>query len=180
MPDSLKINVESIPEEGLNYVVCEDGARFNKLLTDIADIDFTLRKVDLDCRITKTDTTVFIKGALSAIIDSECSRCLEKISVPIGGNFAYTFVPEKAEAREDVELTAEDLDISHYAGEYIYLTSIVCEQILLQIPIKKLCTENCKGLCQRCGINLNNSSCSCHLVTESNRMDVLKDFIVKN
>ena len=121
-----------------------------------------------------------IKGELSAIIDSECSRCLEQTSVPIGGNFAYTLEPDKTETREDVELTAEDLEISHYAGEFIDFTSIICEQILLQIPIKKLCAEDCKGLCQRCGMNLNNSSCNCHLLAGNNRMDVLKNFIVKN
>jgi uncharacterized protein len=180
MPDSLKINVEIIPEEGLNYLISEDGARFNKLLTDITDIDFTLRKVDFNCRITKTSTTVFIKGELSAIIESDCSRCLEDISVPIGGNFVYTLVPAKAEIREDVELTAEELEISYYSGEVIDFTSIICEQILLQIPIKKLCTEDCKGLCPHCGMNLNKSSCNCHLAAVNSKMAVLKNFIVKN
>ena len=180
MPDSLKINVEIIPEEGIKYVVSEDGARSNKFLNDTADIDFTLRKVDLDCRITKTSTTVFIKGELSAIIDSNCSRCLENTSVPIGGSFSYTLVPYKAETREDVELTAEDLEISHYSGEFIDFTSIICEQILLQIPIKKLCREECKGLCPHCGMNLNNCSCNCHLNVRHSRMAVLKNFIVKN
>jgi uncharacterized protein len=180
MLDSLIINVEIIPEEGLNYIVSEDGMRFNEFLTDTVDNDFTLRKVDLDCRITKMSTTVFIKGELSAVIDSNCSRCLEDISVPIGGNFAYTLIPAKAETREDVELTAEELEISHYSGEFIDFTSIICEQILLQIPIKKLCREECKGLCAHCGMNLNNSSCNCNLAAVNNKMAVLKNFIVKN
>jgi len=180
MPDSLKINVAIIPEEGLKYVLSEEGARFKECLADTADIDFTLRKVDLDCRITKTSTTVFIKGNLSAIINSNCSRCLEDISIPIGGNFTYTLVPAETETREDLELTAEELEISHYSGEFIDLTSIICEQIILQIPIKTLCGEECKGLCPQCGMNLNNSSCNCHLKVVDNRMDVLKNFKVKN
>ncbi len=180
IPDCLKINVEIIPEEGLDYAVSEDGVRFNKLLSDTADIDFTLRKVDLDCRITKTSTTVFIKGELSAVIDCNCSRCLEDISVPIGGSIDYTLIPAIAEIREEVELTAEDLETSYYSGEFIDFTSIICEQILLQIPIKRLCTNECKGLCQQCGTNLNNCSCNCHLNVRNNRMDVLKNFIVKN
>jgi uncharacterized protein len=178
--DSLKINVINIPEEGLKYVLSEDGARFKECLVDTADIDFILRKVDLDCRITKTFTTVFIKGNLSATINSNCSRCLEDISIPIGGNFAYTLVPAKTETREDLELTAEELEISHYSGDLIDLTSIICEQIILQIPIKALCLVECKGLCPQCGMNLNKSSCNCHLNVVNNRMAVLKNFKVKN
>jgi uncharacterized protein len=136
--------------------------------------------VDLDCLVTKTSTTVFIKGEFSAIIDSNCSRCLEDISVPIGGNFTYTLIPAKAETREDLELTAEELEISHYQGDLIDLTPIICEQIILQIPIKTPCREECKGLCPRCGINLNTSSCNCHLAVVDNRMAVLKKIKVKN
>ena len=180
IPNSLKINVVTIPEGGLKYVLSEDGSRFKECLSDTADTDFKLRKVDLDCLVTKTSTTVFIKGEFSAIIDSNCSRCLEDISVPIGGNFAYTLIPAKAETREDLELTAEELEISHYQGDLIDLTSIICEQIILQIPIKTLCREECKGLCSGCSINLNTSSCNCHLAVVDNRMAVLKKIKVKN
>jgi uncharacterized protein len=180
IPNSLKINVVTIPEGGLKYVLSEDGSRFKECLSDTADTDFKLRKVDLDCLVTKTSTTVFIKGEFSAIIDSNCSRCLEDISVPIGGNFAYTLIPAKAETREDLELTAEELEISHYQGDLIDLTSIICEQIILQIPIKTLCREECKGLCSGCSINLNTSSCNCHLAVVDNRMAVLKNLKIKN
>jgi len=180
IPNSLEINVVTIPEEGLKYILSEDGSRFKECLTDTADTDFKLRKVDLDCLVTKTSTTVFIKGEFSAIIDSNCSRCLEDISVPIGGNFTYTLIPAKAETREDLELTAEELEISHYQGDLIDLTPIICEQIILQIPIKTPCREECKGLCPRCGINLNTSSCNCHLAVVDNRMAVLKNLKIKN
>jgi uncharacterized protein len=180
MSNSLKINVANIPEEGLKYVLSEDGSRFKECLADSDDTDFKLCKVDVDCLITKTSTTVFIKGKLSATIMSYCSRCLEDVSVPVGGDFVYTLIPAKAETREDVELTAEELEISYYQGDFIDLTSIICEQIILQIPIKTPCREECKGLCPRCGINLNNSSCNCHLAVVNNRMAVLKNFKVKN
>ena len=180
IPNSLKINVATIPEEGIKYILCENGSRFKECLTDTADTDFKLRKVVVDCLVTKTSTTVFIKGEFSATIDSNCSRCLEDISVPIGGDFAYTLIPAKAETREDLELTAEELEISHYQGDLIDLTSIICEQIILQIPIKTLCRGGCKGLCPQCGMNLNNSSCNCHLNVVDNRMAVLKNFKVKN
>ena len=180
IPNSLKINIVTIPEEGLKYVFSEDGSRFKECLIDATNTDFTLRKVDVDCLIIKTSTTIFIKGKLSAIIKSYCNRCLEDVSVPIGGDFAYTLVPEKAETKEDLELTAEELEISHYQADFIDLTAIVCEQVILQIPIKVLCKEECRGLCPQCGINLNSSFCNCHLGVVDNRMAVLKNFKIKN
>jgi uncharacterized protein len=180
MANSLEINVVNIPDEGLKYVLSEDGSRFKECLIDTADADFTLNKVDVDCLITKTSTTVFIKGKLSALITNCCSRCLENVSVAIGGDFTYTLVPAKAETREDLELTAEELEISHYQGDFIDLTAIICEQVILQIPIKILCKEECSGLCPQCGNNLNTSSCNCHLGVVDSRMAVLKNFKVKN
>jgi uncharacterized protein len=180
MANSLKINVVNIPDEGLKYVLSEDGSRFKKCLADTADADLTLGKVDVDCLITKTSTTVFIKGKLAAIINSPCSRCLEDVSVPISGDFTYTLVPAKAETREDLELTAEELETSYYEGDFIDLTSIICEQIILQIPIKILCQEECRGLCPHCGNNFNTSSCNCHLGVVDSRMAVLKNYKVKN
>ena len=180
MSNSLKINVVTIPDEGLTYVLSEDGLLFRECMADTAQTDFILRKVDVDCLITKMSTTVFIKGKLSASINICCSRCLEDVSISVGGDFAYTLVPAKAETREDLELTADELEISYYSGDFIDLTSIICEQIIVQIPIKALCKEDCRGLCPRCGINLNTFSCNCHFVAVDNRMAVLKNIKLKN
>lgn len=180
MSNSLKINVVLIPEEGQNFVFSEDGAWFKGCFKDSDSPDFTLRQVDVNCWITKTSGTVFIKGYLSALIDIDCSRCLERASLPIGGDFTYTLIPAKAETREDLELTPEELEISYYQGDFIDLAPIICEQIILQIPMKVLCNEECGGLCPHCGTNLNNSSCNCHLNFVDNRMAVLKNFRVKN
>jgi uncharacterized protein len=180
MANSLKINVFLIPEEGQSFVFSEDSAWFKECFKDSEHPDFTLDKIDVSCLITKTSGTVFIKGSFSALIDICCSRCLENTKQSIGGDFTYTLIPAKAETREDLELNPEDLEISYYQGDFIDLTPIICEQIILQVPIKALCSEECKGLCQQCGTNLNTSSCICHLNFVDNRMAVLKNFIIKN
>ena len=140
MANSLKINVFLIPEEGQNFVFSEDDAWFKRCFKDDEIPDFSLDKVDVDCLVTKTSGTVFIKGAFSALIDIFCSRCLEYASLSIGSDFAYTLIPAKAESREDLELTPEELEISYYQGDFIDLAPIICEQIILQIPIKVLCS----------------------------------------
>ncbi|KUG23688.1 protein, clustered with ribosomal protein l32p [hydrocarbon metagenome] len=180
MANSLKINVFLIPEEGQRFVFSEGDTWFQGCFRDSEKPDFVLKKVDVDCLITMTSGTVFIKGSFSAFIDICCSRCLEHASLPIGGDFNYTLIPAKAETREDLELTPEELEITYYQGDFIDLAPIICEQLILQIPMKALCTEECKGLCPHCGMNLNRSSCNCHLNVVNDRMAVLKNFRVKN
>jgi uncharacterized protein len=180
MSNSLKINVVTIPEEGLEISLSEDGKRFKECLQGEECTDFNLRKVDLACHVTKISSTIFVKGKLLVLLDISCSRCLEDVVLPVDSDFSYTLVPAKAETREDLELQAEELEISYYAGDFIDLTPIICEQIILQIPIKALCKEECKGLCPRCGINLNAAVCNCDAEFVDARMAVLKNFKVIN
>lgn len=180
MANSLKINIFLIPEEGQRFVFSEGDAWFKACFKEDDIPDFSLDKVDVDCLITKTSGTVFIKGSFSALIDICCSRCLENTKLSIGSDFAYTLIPAKAEASEDLELKPEELEISYYQGDFIDLAPIICEQIILQIPIKVLCSSDCRGLCQQCGTNLNVSSCNCRSDHLDSRMAVLKNFVIKN
>src|SRR5512136_2496900 len=127
MANSLKINVFLIPEEGQHFVFSEEDACFKEGEAP----DFSLDKVDVSCLITKTSSTVFIKGSFSALIDICCSRCLENMKLTIGSDFAYTLMPAKTEAGKDFELKPEELEISYYSGDFIDLTPIICEQIIL-------------------------------------------------
>ncbi len=180
MANSLKINVFLIPEEGQRFVFSEGDAWFKGCFKEDETPDFSLDKIDVSCLITKTSGTVFIQGSFSASIDICCSRCLENTKMSIGSDFAYTLVPAKTETVEDLELKPEELEISYFHGDFIDLTSIICEQVILQIPIKALCKEECKGLCQQCGANLNISLCNCNSSSFDNRMAVLKNFVIKN
>jgi uncharacterized protein len=179
MSNSLKINVATIPEEGLNVVLAEDGRQFEKCFADNASADFHLQKVDVLCQVTKASSTIYIKGSLALVLDMNCSRCLEEVSLPVSGDFAYSLLPVQPEAKADLELTAAELDVSYYSGDFIDLTPIICEQIILLIPIKPLCSKECKGLCPHCGINRNTDSCNCHTEFIDDRLAVLKNFKIE-
>ena len=179
MSNSLKINVVTIPEEGLDIAFSGDGKWFKECSQDEDSLDFGLRKVDVNFQITKTSTTVFIKGSISVLFNICCSRCLEDAELSGDGDFAYTLVPAKPETREDLELQAEELEISYYSGDFIDLKEIVCEQIILQIPIKPLCSETCRGLCPHCGVNMNIASCHCQSKVVDDRLAVLKNIKIK-
>ncbi|MDD4357892.1 MAG: DUF177 domain-containing protein [Smithellaceae bacterium] len=180
MSDSLKINLTILPEERLRLAFSEDAEWFKECFSADELPEFSLVRADVNCFITRAGDTIFIRGELAAQISQECSRCLELATIPIGGDFTYTLVPVKEETAENMELTAQELETSCYRGDFIDLAPIICEQIVLRVPMKILCTEDCKGLCPRCGINLNTDSCYCHSDVVDDRLAVLKNFKVKN
>jgi uncharacterized protein len=62
---------------------------------------------------------------------------------------------------EEVELGEEDMESNFFEGGEIRLSEVACEQVFLEIPYQPLCAGDCKGLCPKCGRDLNLSSCDC-------------------
>jgi len=175
----VKIIISTIPEEGLNLQFHKDSDWFRDLLPEEEKSDFSLQRVDIFCAVKKMRETVFIDGNLEATIVSDCSRCLETTQFPIKSTFRYTFVPAKNRLEEE-ELSSEDLEYGFYQDDVIDLEGLIFEQIVLQIPIKVLCTDTCKGLCPHCGININVASCGCRTEFIDERLTVLKKLKVSD
>ena len=70
-------------------------------------------------------------------------------------------------------MSPTDLDLDYYTGESVDLESLLREQIILMMPLKPLCDENCKGLCPHCGANLNRETCTCSTDTVNSPFAVL-------
>jgi len=174
----VKINILNIPEEGLNLQFSLAEGSFPDLISEKEKIDFSLRQVDVSGSVRKVRQSIFFAGTLNTALETPCSRCLETACLPLRADFNYTLLPEAATGKEEIELRMEDLDVGYYAGEVIDLTPIIFEQIMLQIPMKVLCNELCKGLCPRCGINLNTANCDCRNDFIDERLAVLKNFKV--
>lgn len=91
-----------------------------------------------------------------------CARCVEPVSVPLEGEFDLLFRPEKADAEAgERAITEDETEIGYYGRGGLLLEDVVREQVLLSLPGRTLCTEDCKGLCAHCGQNLNVGSCQC-------------------
>lgn len=179
MSDSLIINLTILPEEGLQLSFSKDGAWFQKCFAREELPEFSLENADAHCLITRSGSNIYIRGNLSVTITGECARCLKPAKFSSGGDFTYTLAPEKAETSREIELSAEDLEQDYYHGDFIDLTPIICEQILLQAPMKILCAGDCQGLCPSCGTNLNAGKCDCRVETVDERLAALKNFKVK-
>ncbi len=110
-------------------------------------------KLNLPVKITGSITltgehSAFVEGEISFSLSGECTRCLTDAT-----NYY------NAEFGEDV---AEDYDEGYsVVNDRVDLTKIVDDAILMQIPLTFLCKEDCKGLCFKCGTNLNLAECKC-------------------
>lgn len=175
----MRVRLSNIPEDGLDVRFSRGGDWFFHLLRQEDKHDFSLDSIDIHCLIKKNRANVAVRGEIGTEIDLECCRCLEKFRLPIKTQFDYTFFPDPGGYEEDLELSYEELGTSYFRDDLIDLDHIVVEQIILQIPVKPLCKESCRGLCKICGINLNVVECNHQVKMISSPFAKLKDFKIK-
>ena len=117
-----------------------------------------------------------IKGGLATKLETSCARCLEPLTQDVKREFDLLYRPLGADAgRDEMSVTDAEAEISYYEGRGIQLDDVIREQILLAVPVKVTCREDCKGLCPHCGKNLNQETCSCAVPDEEPRWAALKD-----
>ncbi|MDD5711815.1 MAG: DUF177 domain-containing protein [Smithellaceae bacterium] len=175
----MKINISQIPEEGLNLQIEKDEAWFRQAMP--AELgEHGISAAEITCRLQRVRETVYVEGEIKAELSAACGRCLEEIKLPLAGSFRYTLIPAPKEYAEESELSAEDMDSLYYEEEAVDLDPIIVEQVILQIPMKILCREDCKGLCPQCGANLNKGKCSCPEKPVDERLAVLKNLKLEN
>ena len=103
-----------------------------------------------------------VVGDFSTEIEARCARCVEPVPTKIGGDFDLLYRPLGVDAgRDERSISEAETEIGYYSGEGIDLEDVLREQILLALPAKIVCRESCRGLCPRCGKNLNVESCAC-------------------
>lgn len=127
-------------------------------------------------KISKRITQVDVEGNTSALIETECSRCLQPLEKVFEISFNVSFVtPENYTAEKEAEINEKDLQVSVFEGDKIDLSEIVREQILLNLPTQIFCKDDCRGLCLKCGANRNVTDCSCEEIEIDPRWSALKN-----
>jgi uncharacterized protein len=117
-----------------------------------------------------------VKGDLSTRLEWACARCLEPVILDVQRNFDLLYRPLGSDAgRAELSVTAAEAEVSYYEGEGLLLEDVIREQVLLAVPLKAICREDCKGLCPHCGKNLNSGQCSCAEPVEDPRWNALKE-----
>jgi uncharacterized protein len=101
-------------------------------------------------------------GNFSTEVEIRCARCIEPVPTKVGGDFDLLYRPLGVDSGKDERSISEaETEIGYYSGEGIQLEDVLREQILLALPLRTVCSESCRGLCPRCGKNLNVEGCSC-------------------
>jgi uncharacterized protein len=104
----------------------------------------------LDVRVSKSGHDVVVRGRLDIELQTQCARCLADVTLHLEHPVTALLVPASemrgGRTGEEVELSAEDLDVVPYSGESIALDDIVRDELVLEVPIVPLCSEDCPGI----------------------------------
>ena len=135
----------------------------------------SLGPVSFSGRLERADTGFLLEGRLSFTGTAACARCLAPVPFSRDGTVSWAFAPIHEKPREksakaggrakdvpaEVELAAEDLDVVYYDELAVPFDPLIEEQVQLELPMRVLCREDCKGLCPTCGVDHNTTTCSC-------------------
>ncbi len=140
---------------------CKDGIEYP--FASKAFVDLTISNLG--------ERKIMIEGETKLSLLIPCNRCLEDVE---------TLFELKLTKNLDFNLTEDDrikeLDETNYLSGYnLDVDLLVYDEILLDFPMKVLCDEDCKGLCNVCGANLTKSSCDCEDADLDPRMSVIRD-----
>ena len=132
----MKIHVKGVPEEGL-----EEHASYDPTTMDMDREDIHLREpFEVDAAISKVDSELVVRADIRCPIHLMCGRCLEEFTTTLTTDAIFSY-------------HVKPVDV-------VDITEDVRQEILLTYPMIPVCRPDCKGLCSRCGQNLNLGSCS--------------------
>ena len=123
--------------------------------------------VNFEGKLVNAGDVLNLSGRVSVNFASKCHRCLKdlenRMTIPVKENFISS---EKATDEESYT----------YEGNYLTIDKALKDNIILNLPIRQLCNDECKGLCKSCGCDLNVSGCECMEDTINPQMEALKNF----
>ena len=132
-----------------------------------------VKKEPFILKVTKEDQKVRIRGNTQIDLFIPCDRCLDEVKTHFDIDIDCYVIPNKeSDGIEDDEQSFMD-------GCILDVDKLITNEIVVALPSKVLCKEDCRGLCTTCGTNLNHGSCDCDKHSVDPRMAAIQD-IFKN
>jgi uncharacterized protein len=159
----MKIPVEQITQSPKEIMFSEKIEELNALFAKEKYRDFHFPPVLHGSLVYyRSGQELFFHGSFGGRFEGCCSRCLTNYPFDVEKSFDLMLVPSPARPdRKIEELKREELGLSYYSSDVIELAPLIEEQVLLALPTRPLCREDCRGLCGGCGVNLNSEECAC-------------------
>jgi uncharacterized protein len=173
----VKLNIHDIEDAPKELAYEEPTQGINQLLVHGAVCDFEFpAPVQARLQYYRAGEELLFQGRLSGTGIGHCARCLDEYPFNLSADFSAALVRKRGLPSE-VQLSGDELDLSYYEGDEVDLSPLVCEQIILALPTRPLCRESCKGLCPRCGANLNAGACGCPAAAGAPWLAVLRNLL---
>jgi uncharacterized protein len=156
---SMKIDLTNIPPEGkqFNFTLPVEWWKPDSDEDRIVGLE---RPLSASITIYPAGMMI-VEGLISARLLLRCDRCLEQYDWDLAEEFRISFSMVPFSGEGEVELLKDDLNLDFTDSNLLDSDRVLKEQLILHVPMKSLCTPECKGLCPVCGCNLNTSRCSC-------------------
>ena len=138
--------------------------------------DFRLEK-PLEAQVTyyMAGDDLYVHGQFRTTLQGSCARCLSNFEHSLENDFEFVLAPSQP-LEEQQELDADDLALSFFSGSEIDLEPLVSEQMILSLPTRALCRDECQGLCAKCGADRNGGDCGCEQGSPDPRLAILREW----
>ena len=131
-------------------------------------------EVELKLNIQNSGEEYYCQGEVKAIVSLECARCLSEFKKTLTSQTDFIVCSEEKYEKEKEIIDNEDYAFYKGSELKVDLSDIVRQALILEISLKPLCSEDCSGLCSKCGVNLKEKSCSCNVEQYDPRWEALK------
>ena len=130
--------------------------------------------------LAHSDGQMRIQGKIKVEMTAQCDRCLGGARFALDSGFDLFYRPASQLPDEDeVAIDEGEAEIGFYEDGGMELEDILREQVLLALPMQRVCSEVCKGICPACGKNRNETECDCKLETHDDRWGALRKLELK-
>ena len=176
----MQLRVTDLPAEGIRMEEPIDAAQLKNLVAFQENSACIIHDpFSATLQVTPSAGLIQVDGRIIGMAVLSCARCLARREFEINSVFHLTFTRELPGDRDDLsletrELQAEELGLVLYDGEVIDFRDVIEEQVIMAIPMQALCRDDCRGLCARCGANLNDGPCECNGDDIDPRLAILK------
>lgn len=167
----MKINVSKIKTISGKTMDVELTETIPELSMDEENIKL-LSPLKFSGKIENLGDRLMVSGEISTTVKLLCSRCAEAMAYALNAPFSEFFTNHKKVMDDD-----QEEEISLFSGDEIDITLHLARAILLELPMKAICQEECQGLCPGCGVNLNQTECQCSGEEIDPRLMALKKLI---